>query len=180
MADRSISHPRSAPPPVHLGYSTSAFEQQRALERRFRDAVSTERLSTFHAAVTRQPHMSGTPGSDAVAEYLKKALADAGFDVDVFEYRAYLSVAKAIAVDVVAPVAQTLSVVEPPSDLDPDTNHPGLGHGFVAYSASGDVAATGQRPSGPREVARVAVRVALQVVLVLRFGLPECRAHATR
>jgi N-acetylated-alpha-linked acidic dipeptidase len=132
---------RSAPPLAHLGYSTPAFEQQRTLERRFRDTVSTERLSTFHSAVTRQPHMSGTPGSDAVVEYLKKSLADAGFDVDVFEYRAYLSVPKAIAVDVVAPAAQTLSVLEPPSDLDPDTKHPGLEPGFVAYSASGDVTA---------------------------------------
>ena len=132
---------RSAPPLAHLGYSTPAFAQQQALERRFRDSVSAERLATFHAAVTRQPHMSGTPGSDAVAEYLKKALADAGFDVDVFEYRAYLSVPKAIAIDVIAPVAQTLSVVEPSSDLDPDTKHPGLGPGFVAYSASGDVTA---------------------------------------
>lgn len=111
------------------------------MEQRLRDAVSTERLAAFHAAVTRQPHMSGTPGSDAVAEYVKKALRDAGFDVEVFEYLAYLSVAKAIAVDVVAPVAQTLTVTEPPSDLDPDTKHPDLGPGFVAYSASGDVTA---------------------------------------
>jgi N-acetylated-alpha-linked acidic dipeptidase len=131
----------NASPPVPLGYSRSAFERQQALERRFRDAVSTERLTAFHAAVTRQPHMSGTPGSDAVAEYVKKALADAGFDVEVFEYLAYLSVPKAIAVDVVAPVAHALSVIEPPSDLDPDTKHPGLEPGFVAYSASGDVTA---------------------------------------
>jgi N-acetylated-alpha-linked acidic dipeptidase len=131
----------NASPPAHLGYSPPAFERQRALEQRFRDTVSTERLAAFHAAVTRQPHISGTPGSDAVAEYVRKALADAGFDVEVFEYRAYLSVPKAIAVDVVAPIAQTLSVTEPPSDLDPDTKHPGLGPGFVAYSASGDVTA---------------------------------------
>jgi hypothetical protein len=30
---------------------------------RFRRSVSAERLAAFHAAVTRQPHMAGSPGS---------------------------------------------------------------------------------------------------------------------
>jgi N-acetylated-alpha-linked acidic dipeptidase len=124
-----------------LGYSAAAFGRQRVLEERFRRSVSAERLASFHAAVTRQPHMAGTPGSEAVVAYLRKTLADAGFDVDVLEYRAYLSVPESIAVEITAPIAQSLSVTEPSSDLDPDTKHPGLGPGFVAYSADGDVTA---------------------------------------
>ena len=85
--------------------------------------------------------MAGTPGSEAVAVYLRKALADAGFDVEVLEYRAYLSVPRAIEVDITAPAAQSLRVTEPPSETDPDTNHPELGPGFVAYSADGNVTA---------------------------------------
>ena len=124
-----------------LGYSTAASDRQVSLERRFRDAVSTDRLSAFHAALTKQPHLSGTPGALAVTDYLKKALADAGLDVDVFEYRAYLSFPKSIAVDFVAPVAQSLSVTEPPTDVDQDTKRSDLLPGFIAYSASGDVTA---------------------------------------
>ena len=85
-------------------YSTAASDRQVSLERRFRDAVSTDRLSAFHAALTKQPHLSGTPGALAVTDYLKKALADAGLDVEVLEYRAYLSFPRVIA-SIVAPVA---------------------------------------------------------------------------
>ena len=38
------------------------------------------------------PHMAGSAGSEAVATYLHQALAEAGFEVEVLEYRAYLSV----------------------------------------------------------------------------------------
>lgn len=141
----SVSSPQRSQPGVSaavgLGYTTAAFERQRALEQRFRGAVSTDRLSAFHAAVTRQPHMSGTAGGAIVAEYVKRSLADAGLDVQLFEYQAYLSLPKTVAVDIVTPAAQSLRVTEPASDLDPDTRHPDLGPGFVAYSASADVTA---------------------------------------
>src|SRR5262249_3149140 len=93
---------------TYLGYSSAASAQQRALEERFRGAVSTDRLAAFHAALTKQPHLSGTPGARIVADYLTKALADAGLDVEVFEYSAYLSLPRTIAVDLVAPAAQSL------------------------------------------------------------------------
>jgi hypothetical protein len=38
---------------VALGYTSAAFESERTLERRFRQGVSSETLSDFHAAVTR-------------------------------------------------------------------------------------------------------------------------------
>lgn len=126
---------------TYLGYSPAASQSERALERRFRDAVSRDRLADFHATVTKRPHLSGTPGAAAVSDYLIRTLRDAGLDVEVFEYQAYLSLPKTVAIDVVAPVAQTLRVTEPPSDLDPDTKHSDLLPGFVAYSASGDVTA---------------------------------------
>ena len=85
--------------------------------------------------------MAGTEGSDAVAEYARRSLTDAGFDVEVLEYRAYLSVPRIVDVGIMAPFAQTLTVTEPASEIDPDTKHPDLGPGFVAYSADGNVTA---------------------------------------
>ena len=126
---------------TRLGYSAAGSLRQQSLEQRFRDAVSVDRLSAFHAALTKQPHLSGTAGSRVVADYVRKTLSEAGLDVDVFEYRAYLSYPKSIAIDLVAPVAQSLSVREPANDADPDTRHPDLLQGFIAYSASGDVTA---------------------------------------
>lgn len=133
---QSASSPRAG---TYLGYTAASSAIERGRERQFRDAVSKERLADFHAAVTARPHLSGTPGAAAVADYVASTLRDAGLDVEVLEYRAYLSLPKRIAIDLIAPISQSLGVVEPPSDLDPDTKNPDLLPGFVAYSASGDV-----------------------------------------
>ena len=123
--------------PVRLGYSAAQFERQQDLEQRLRRSVSTERLSEFHGELTKRTHTSGTPGARAQAEYLRQKLTEFGLDVQVFEYQAYLSLPKELGVDIVSPVAQTLRVTEPPSDLDRDTQSPELGPGYIAYSASG-------------------------------------------
>ena len=127
--------------PTRLGYSRDAFERQQTLERRLRDAVSTDEIGKGHAVLTRQPHMSGTDGARVVADYLAKTLKDSGLDVEVLEYQAYLSFPKTIEVSIVAPIAQPLRLNEPPSPLDADTQNRTLGPAFVAYSGSGDVTA---------------------------------------
>jgi N-acetylated-alpha-linked acidic dipeptidase len=124
-----------------LGYTPSAFAAETALERRFRDGVSSARLSAYHAALTTRPHMAGSDGARVAAESIKTMLTAAGLDVEVLEYRVHLSTPREIAVALVSPVAQPLRVTEPASSLDPATRHPELGPGFVAYSASGDVTA---------------------------------------
>ncbi|HEX7140774.1 MAG TPA: hypothetical protein VF219_23175, partial [Vicinamibacterales bacterium] len=63
---------RAAETRTRLGYTAAASERQLSLEQRFRGAVSTERLSTFHAALTKEPHLSGTRGSVLVTDYLRK------------------------------------------------------------------------------------------------------------
>jgi len=126
---------------TRLGYSRDAFERQRTLERGLRDAVSADEIRKGHAVLTHQPHMSGTDGARIVADYLARTLKGAGLDVEVLEYQAYLSFPKTIEVSIVAPIAQTVSVNEPPSPLDPDTQNRALGPAFVAYSGSGDVTA---------------------------------------
>jgi len=106
-----------------------------------RAGVSADQISTFHEMVTREPHMAGTDGARDVAESVNNALTAAGLDVEVLEYQAYLSFPKSVAVDIVAPRSERLRVTEPSSSIDPDTQNPTLGPGFVAYSASGDVTA---------------------------------------
>ena len=157
-----------------IGYSAAASVRQRSLEQRFRGTVSADRISAYHAALTKQPHVAGTPGARVVGDYVKQALADAGLDVEVFEYHAYLSLPRSVAVDLIAPVAQSLRVGEPSSDLDRDTGHPDLMPGFVAYSASGDVTApiVYANYGLPDDYAQLAARgVAVRGMLVLaRYG----------
>lgn len=132
------SDSKAAPP---IGYTADAITRTRALEVRFRDDVRAERISEFHKAVTARPHIAGSEGSKAVTDYLRKTLADAGLEVEVFDYQVHLSTPREVAIDLVSPIARPLRVTEPASTVDTDSNHHELGPGFVAYSASGDVTA---------------------------------------
>jgi N-acetylated-alpha-linked acidic dipeptidase len=129
---------QNAPP---LGFTSESGRAVRALERRFADGISTDRLSETHRALTRQPHAAGTPGASEVAGWLARTLAAAGLTVETAEYSAYLSrprrVQASLSPDGHGPIP--LETSEPPSSFDPDTADAGLDPGHVAYSASGRV-----------------------------------------
>lgn len=124
-----------------FGFSSSAFVDERKNEATFTAEISTESISSLHLALTKRPHIAGSPGSDAVAEMLRKRLADAGLETEVHQFEVYLSTPKSITVDLVEPAKESLSVREPADPRDPDSANPELGPGFVAYSASGAVTA---------------------------------------
>ena len=124
-----------------LGYSPDALRRQRAREADFRALVSAERLSAYHAGLTRRPHMAGTEGAHVVADSIARWLRAAGLAVEVLEYRPLLSYPEDIAVSLIGSDTTALRVDEPASPLDPDSRHSELGPGFVAYAASGDVTA---------------------------------------
>ncbi len=120
-----------------LGFSSAALVQERKDEAAYTAEVSTESISALHLALTRRPHIAGTPASTAVAEMLRKRLAEAGLETEVHQFEAYLSTPQSISVKLVEPIAESLSVQEPANPLDPDSGNPELGPAFVAYSASG-------------------------------------------
>jgi N-acetylated-alpha-linked acidic dipeptidase len=124
-----------------IGFTAAASRPERMAEARFMSSVSPEAMSAFHRSITRRPHVAGSPGSMEVAETVRKAFADAGLETEVREYFPLLSTLRSIAVEITAPVRDVLSVSEPASEIDPDSNHPELGPAFVAYSASGAVTA---------------------------------------
>jgi N-acetylated-alpha-linked acidic dipeptidase len=124
-----------------LGFTRDAFARQRQLETRLSAAVSTASISEVHRALTARPHRAGTDGAREVAEYLAAELQRAGLEVEVTEYLAYLSAPRHVQIDLVAPEREALSVAEPSDPRDPDSAHPDLDPGFVAYSPSGDVTA---------------------------------------
>src|SRR3954468_18012814 len=55
----------------------------------------------------------------------------------------------------------------------PGSDHHDAGTGDSTGLAGDRVGPAGQHPPGAHEVARVSVRVALEIVLMLRLGLPE-------
>lgn len=134
----AAAQPGSSAP---IGFSPSAAKAEKEAEGRFKEAVSTDAMSGIHRAVTRRPHMAGTPASMEVAETLRKALEDASLETEVHEYHVLLSTPGSVSVEITEPRGETVSVVEPSDPADPDSAHPELGVGFVAYSGSGSVTA---------------------------------------
>ncbi|HUE87503.1 MAG TPA: M28 family peptidase [Vicinamibacterales bacterium] len=124
-----------------LGFTAAAFARQLEHEARYSAALTATAISNAHRALTERPHRAGTDGARVVAEYLRDELSRAGLDVEMPEYLAYLSAPRSIQIDLVAPARERLSVVEAPDARDPDTAHPALDPGFIAYSTSGDVTA---------------------------------------
>jgi N-acetylated-alpha-linked acidic dipeptidase len=127
------------PAPVLLGFSAGASDAERTAESTFMSAVSADAISDMHRRVTRRPHVAGTAASMEVAEEVRRALATAGLDTEVHEYHVLLSTPTSISVVMTAPDRQVLPVTEPAMRNDPDSAHPELGPGHVAYSASGNV-----------------------------------------
>ncbi|MDP1570091.1 MAG: M28 family peptidase [Vicinamibacterales bacterium] len=130
-----------APDLARLGFTTGAFEAQQSAEQAFASGLSAAEMSDFHRAVSARPHMAGTDGAREVAEYLQRTLSGFGLETTTYEYQVHLSHPRDVQIAITAPTRVPLSVIEPSSDLDPDSRHPELTPGFVAYSASGDVEA---------------------------------------
>jgi N-acetylated-alpha-linked acidic dipeptidase len=124
-----------------LGFSSGALVQERKYEADFTAELSTESISSIHLALTRRPHIAGTSASNAVADMLRKRLAEAGLETEEHQFEVFLSTPESIAIDLVEPSQESLSVREPANPLDPDSANPELGPAFVAYSASGTVTA---------------------------------------
>ena len=128
-------------PESRLGFSGAALTQERKDEAAFTAELSTDSISALHLALTKRPHMAGTPASNAVADMLRKRLAEAGLETEVHEFEVYLSTPQSITIELVEPSAEVLSVREPANPMDPDSANPELGPAFVAYSASGAITA---------------------------------------
>jgi N-acetylated-alpha-linked acidic dipeptidase len=132
---------QAASPGARLGFSSRAIVQERNAEAKYIAQLSAESISQFHRAITKRPHIAGTPASMAVAETIRQGLESAGLETEVHEFQVYLSTPRSISVELVEPTHQPLQVREPANALDPDSANPELVPAFVAYSASGEVQA---------------------------------------
>jgi N-acetylated-alpha-linked acidic dipeptidase len=133
----TIPDPLAADGPRRLGFTAATFAEQRAAEERLATELSGQRISAAHRQLTRRPHMAGSEGGREVATFIRGALEQAGLHAAIVEYHAYLSTPKSVRVELLAPSRRTVSLLEPASPRDPDTGHPDLGPGFIAYSGSG-------------------------------------------
>jgi N-acetylated-alpha-linked acidic dipeptidase len=125
--------------PVPTGFTKASHRAIETKEGALASRISRDRISEFHRRLTARPHRSGTDGARAVADYIESALRESGLEIEVGEYYPYLSGPKRVAVELLSPERESLSLWEPPDARDPDSFHPELEPGFIAYSGSGSV-----------------------------------------
>ncbi|MFM7274058.1 MAG: M28 family peptidase [Gammaproteobacteria bacterium] len=160
--------------PAMLGYTPQAAARQSELERELQAMVAPDSISALHAPLSGRPHPAGSEGSREVVAILERNLRSYGLEVERHEYQAWLSRARSVQLTLTAPDARELTLVEPALDVDPDSTHPELGPGFIAYSASGDVTApvvyaNYGLPADYAELERQGVSVRDRIVLA-RYG----------
>jgi N-acetylated-alpha-linked acidic dipeptidase len=126
---------------MNLALLLALGTQLSTVEARFMESVSPEQIAAIHRLATRRPHIAGSAASLDLADQLRRELVKAGLEVEVADFRVWLSTPRRISVEITAPVREPLAVDEPASALDPDSAHRELGPAFVAYSASGRVTA---------------------------------------
>jgi N-acetylated-alpha-linked acidic dipeptidase len=130
-------HAGYKPPPGFIGYTREATERQAALEARFFAGLSASSMSNLHRPLTERPHPAGTEATAALVKHLQATLSGFGLDVKVHEYSALLSHPRSVKLTQTAPTRREIRLTEPALPEDPTSDHPDLGGGFVAYSASG-------------------------------------------
>jgi N-acetylated-alpha-linked acidic dipeptidase len=121
----AVSHAASAseakPQRVPFGFSPETFKTEARWEQRYLAIPDAARCGQFLHAITREPHVAGTPGDHAVTEVIYDEFKRDGLDAEIVTYNVLLSYPKKIAVELVAPERVQLAHPEPPIAGDPDT-----------------------------------------------------------
>lgn len=127
-------------PNTLLGYTERSATTQIAIEERFRAGVDAQSISALHRPLSERPHPAGSVATADLVKHLEATLRSFGLDVQVHEYQALLSHPRSVTVTLTAPTGRELRLTEPALAEDPTSQHPELGGGYIAYSASGNAA----------------------------------------
>lgn len=123
------------------GFHLSEARNQLLKEQEFIHSLTPETYREHLYNLTRVPNIAGTAGSRDVIEYTTSAMQRAGLDVRHYDYDAYMPTPGTVSVSIVRPTRIPLNNKEYIYDEDPYSNHPGLTHGWNAYSGSGEITA---------------------------------------
>ncbi len=120
------------------GFAPADIPAQQELERKARALPSKDRLHAYMERMAAKPHVAGSAGSKAVADYAASQLKDWGLDVTVERLEALLPYPTVRILETTGFRAQ---LTEPALAEDPDTAAADQIPTFNAYAASGDISA---------------------------------------
>ena len=175
FAAAATQPPHDAP----FGFTRERATDHRALERRFLDLPSADRIRDAHLLLAAEPHMAGTPRDRVLAEWTRERFLEYGLEqVEITTHEVLLPWPEEVSVEMTAPRGWRASMREEPIPGDKYTQiaPEAAGLPYHAYSASGEVTApvvyagSGNRHDYDR-LARLGIDVRGRIVLV-RYSVP--------
>ncbi|MBK9171018.1 MAG: M28 family peptidase [Bryobacterales bacterium] len=121
-------------PPQHVPAQVEREKQVRAIP-------EGQRIRQYLRHIAADPHLAGTPESQAIAQWAARQMQNWGLDATIEEFEALLPTPKRRVVEMVAPKRFTPKLAEPVIPEDPDSGDKGQLPGYNAYAADGDVTA---------------------------------------
>jgi N-acetylated-alpha-linked acidic dipeptidase len=148
-------------------------------ERLISAAPSGESYGRHLLFLTEEPHLSGTPRSYAVAEYVRDRFREYGLDeVSYHEFPALLSFPKSASLAIAAPTARRFDLTEDPWPADKDSKlyEDPAQVAYHGYAASGKVRgevvyANGGSPEDFQRLDRMGIDLRGKIVL-MRYSNP--------
>lgn len=136
------AQPETAPaaPPME-GFSPASSAWERDYEARLKAILSPARAEEQLRWLTSRPHRTGTENARLTAEYIRDRLKEYGFETEIVRYDAYLPAPVSVSLELIAPIAESVALIEERVPGDPFTEHVEEHPGWNGYSASGEVTA---------------------------------------
>lgn len=124
------------------GFSKSNEAAQLKIEELLVSLPKPEDFKNHLQALTKEPHLAGSPANKRVADYISAAMQKAGWSVERSPYDIYLPTGPGeIALEIVTPLRMPLNTKENILGGDIFSAHPDINQGWNSYSGSGDVTA---------------------------------------
>ncbi len=133
---RAQTAPSAAARAVSGVFVASADAQARA-ERALLETPAPAKVQRWLAALTEEPHVAGTAQEKLVADYVKARFEEFGLTTEVVRYEAFLNHPRSVSLELIEPVTETLSLIEPALPGDKDSGTHGMFPAFHGYGASG-------------------------------------------
>ena len=157
------------------GFSAARSTEEQQIEAMFLKLPESAAFKAHLQALTREPHLAGSPANKRVADYMEQAMRKAGFSVERPPYDLYMPLNEGeIALELVTPVRKPLNIKENIIEGDPFSADPNAKHGWNSYSGSGDhtaeiVYANYGTKEDFEELAKLGVSVKGKIVIA-RYG----------
>jgi N-acetylated-alpha-linked acidic dipeptidase len=123
------------------GFFPDQWQAQHDREEQAKAIPQAERLRIYMDRIAAKPHHAGSPGSEAVADYLSAQLTEWGLETRIETFEALIPYPTTRTLEMTAPVHFRAKLAEPPIPDDPATDQDNQLPTFNAYGASGDVTA---------------------------------------